>query len=69
MWRPEDYALSRQMQDSWTNFAKTGNPNAAGLPDWPAYSEADGWPVMHLGPVPAILPDQHRARYLYLQQV
>ncbi|CAH1790154.1 unnamed protein product [Owenia fusiformis] len=28
-------ALSRQMMSYWANFAKTGNPNGAGLPTWP----------------------------------
>lgn len=26
--------MSRQMQRYWLNFAKTGNPNGAGLPNW-----------------------------------
>lgn len=36
-WRPfteKDRALSAQMVDYLTNFAKTGNPNGAGLPEW-----------------------------------
>ena len=36
-WRPmekADYELSERMVSYWTNFAKTGNPNGEGLPQW-----------------------------------
>jgi para-nitrobenzyl esterase len=29
--------LSRTMQGYWVNFAKTGDPNGEGLPEWPTY--------------------------------
>jgi para-nitrobenzyl esterase len=33
----QDQAVSRMAQSYWVNFAKTGDPNGAGLPAWPRY--------------------------------
>jgi len=35
--------LSRTMQAYWTNFAKTGDPNGPGLPEWTPFSAEDQW--------------------------
>ena len=36
-----DRTVSRAMADAWVRFAKTGNPNGGGLPQWPAYRSPD----------------------------
>jgi para-nitrobenzyl esterase len=67
--RSEDRALSELMQQYWTNFAKTGDPNAPGLPKWPAYTPGANYPVMHLDATPTAAPDTLRARYLFLDTI
>ncbi len=41
-----DRAMSEMIISYWTNFAKNGNPNGKGLPEWPVYSDAKHQ-VMH----------------------
>jgi para-nitrobenzyl esterase len=35
------YPLADKMSRAWTNFARTGNPNVNGLPQWRPYSASD----------------------------
>jgi para-nitrobenzyl esterase len=53
-----DQQISEAMATYWTNFAKYGHPNGNGMPEWPAFSDAN--PVVmhfnqtaHTGPVPS----------------
>ena len=39
---PRPRALSTKMAGALLQFMKTGNPNRAGLPEWPKYSTANG---------------------------
>ncbi|HOW10191.1 MAG TPA: carboxylesterase family protein [Bacteroidales bacterium] len=60
---PLDKEVARIMNGYWVNFAKTGNPNGEGLPNWPLYNpetnvildvQPDGNPVAK--------PDPRKAR-------
>jgi para-nitrobenzyl esterase len=68
-WQPADYKLSDLMETYWTNFARTGDPNGPGVPNWPQYDPSDNWQIMHLDAHSYAGPAPHRARYLFLQSV
>ena len=39
-WDARDEAVARMMGDYWVRFARTGDPNGAGAPRWPAVTSA-----------------------------
>jgi len=70
-WTAGERKLSDMISSYWTNFAKNGNPNGPGLPEWPGYNKADNYEVMHLHvpPMPSAAPDRLRSRYELLDRV
>jgi para-nitrobenzyl esterase len=65
-WRPQDRALSKEMQKYWSNFAKHGDPNGSGLPKWPAYDSATGYQTIYLNAQTKAEKDSLRDRYIFL---
>ncbi|MDE0349454.1 MAG: carboxylesterase family protein, partial [Gammaproteobacteria bacterium] len=52
--RPEDVEVARLMSGYWTNFAKSGDPNGEGLPEWPAYG-AEAEQVLDISAAPTVI--------------
>ncbi len=53
-----DLEISDAMETYWTNFAKYGDPNGEGVPEWPAFSDVNPEVMYfsqtpHTGPVPS----------------
>ena len=59
----EDSAVARMVNTYWANFAKTGDPNGAGLPRWPRYDPRTD-EIIDFRPdgTPAGGPDPRKAR-------
>jgi para-nitrobenzyl esterase len=69
-WRPDsnDKKLSGAMQDYWTQFAKTGNPNRPGLPDWPTYN-SETEQCLEFGKIIQSEPIPHKHAYALFQRI
>lgn len=67
-WTTADRKVSAEMMSYWTNFAKTGNPNGKGLPEWPEYQPENGWRLLYLGAKTEANKDDRRARYEFLKR-
>jgi para-nitrobenzyl esterase len=60
---PEDKEVARMMNAYWVNFARTGDPNGKGLPEWPEYSPKKN-EILDIQPDgnPVGKPDPRKAR-------
>jgi para-nitrobenzyl esterase len=68
-WQPEDYEVSKTMQQYFANFILTGNPNGANLPEWPAADADDETPpVMIIDVESRVMEAKHDARYEFLDR-
>ena len=68
-WTPDDFKVSSLMQSYFANFVKSGNPNGAGLPEWPAANSGAGVRFMRIDVEPHAETEPHRGRYLLLDKL
>jgi para-nitrobenzyl esterase len=47
-WTAADRKLAEEMSSYWVNFARSGDPNGRGLPQWPAFTNSES-KVQYLG--------------------
>ncbi|MCF1751595.1 carboxylesterase/lipase family protein [Mariniradius sediminis] len=65
----EEKELARIMNNYWTNFAKTGNPNGANLPTWPQYKlQKEEILNVDLNGDVASQPDPRKARFNVIEK-
>ena len=67
-WTPDDYKVSEIMQNYFANFVKSANPNGPGLPVWPTVNSASPARFMRIDVDTRSETEQHRDRYLFLDQ-
>ncbi len=61
-WSDADAAMARTVNAYWVNFAKAGNPNGPGLPNWPAYTATNDMLLNFDRPSPAPISGFAKAR-------
>ena len=64
-WAAADSELAGIMSGYWANFARTGNPNGKGLPEWPSYNTREKMiMILDITPGAKKLPDEASLDFL-----
>lgn len=67
-WNADDYKVSETMQNYFANFIKTGNPNGAGLENWPVAKDEANPDVMIIKVQSKAIKTPNDNRYLFLDK-
>lgn len=67
-WTNDDYKISKVMQEYFANFIKKGDPNAAGLPKWPAANAGNNVAVINIDVNTRVEAEKNRERYLFMDK-
>jgi para-nitrobenzyl esterase len=65
---PAAQRIADQMSEAWVAFARTGNPNHRGIPQWTAFN-ANQRPTMVFGPETRVVNDPGREQRLALKAI
>lgn len=68
-WRADDRKVAELMGTMWVNFARTGNPNGPGVPEWPAWNAGGERRLLRINASAASEPESHRDRYELLDRL
>jgi para-nitrobenzyl esterase len=67
-WKELDWKLGYLVSSIWVQFAKTGNPNGPGLPEWPSY-KPDTQLLLNIGDAPHAEPGPYKAQLSFFEKV
>lgn len=63
---PAAHALASKVSQAWINFARFGNPNHKGLPNWPTYNAANT-ATMHFDNKCSVMPQMDKELFELMQ--
>ncbi|WP_018614523.1 carboxylesterase/lipase family protein [Segetibacter koreensis] len=67
-WTPDDYKVSKIMQEYFANFIKTSNPNKPGLPKWPQLNNGNEPQFINIDVNTTVQTDNHQQRHLFMEK-
>lgn len=68
-WTPDDYKVSKLMEQYFADFVKTGNPNGDDLPEWPPVNAGGPAKFLHIDVETRAETERHRGRYLLMDKL
>jgi para-nitrobenzyl esterase len=67
-WTPLDYQIEDNLTSYWVNFARSGDPNGTGLPEWKSYNKQTG-NILLIGDKTETKPSLFKREFDFLDKI